>query len=166
MNERDLVRRAKNGDKNAFAALYLSYKDDLYRYAYFKLRDSYDAQDAVSACITEAFSGIGTLRKAGAFKSWIFQILYRCCCGIIAGRVRRENAVSARENTVAEDKLHLAAELGEALDALSSEEREIVLLSAVAGYTSREIAGMLNLNSNTVRSKLSRGLQKMRTFLG
>ena len=59
----------------------------------------------------------------------------------------------------------LAVELKEALAILSPEDRDIVLLSAVAGYKTREIADMLHLNHATVRSKLSRALAKMKTFL-
>ena len=59
----------------------------------------------------------------------------------------------------------LAVELNEALAELGDEDREIVLLSVIAGMTSGEISEQTGLPAGTVRSKLSRSLAKMREFL-
>lgn len=162
----DIIRRARAGDKQAFAQLYVQQKDRLYRYAYFQLGNAQDAQDAVSDCVVEAYCGIAQLQSEKAFAAWIFRILYRVCCAAIRRNADRrveepleDNAHLAREDT------HLAPELEEALAILSPEDKDIVLLSVVAGYKTREIAEMLHLNHATVRSKLSRALAKMKTFL-
>ena len=166
MEERMLIGGAVSGDKNAFAALYMLYRDDLYRYAYFRLGNDADAEDAVSACIVAAYENIHTLRAEKAFRTWIFRILYRCCCTLIAGQIE----MSRREGEEALDRLPAAesgisSEVKEAFGVLSGEDREIVLLSVIAGYSSREIASILSLKPSTVRSRLSRGLSKMRKFL-
>ena len=167
MDERMMIPRAVAGDKEAFAALYMQYRDSLYRYAYFRLGNDTDAEDAVSACIVAAYENIGALRTEYAFKAWIFRILYRCCCALI----REQAAANDRESIEALDRLpyhdgeRLSPELSEAFGVLSDEDREIVLLSVVAGYTSSEIAAMTSLKPSTVRSRLKRGLAKMRRFL-
>lgn len=56
-------------------------------------------------------------------------------------------------------------ELKEALAQLKDDEKEIVLLSVVAGLSSKEIARVTDLTSGSVRSKLSRSLAKMRAYL-
>ena len=56
-------------------------------------------------------------------------------------------------------------ELAQALDILSSDEKEIVLLSVVGGFTSKEISKITGLTAGSVRSKLSRSLAKMRNYL-
>ena len=53
----------------------------------------------------------------------------------------------------------------DALNALSAEERQIVVLASVQGYTTREISEMLDLPHGTVSSKLYRSLKKMRAML-
>jgi RNA polymerase sigma-70 factor (ECF subfamily) len=166
MSRTDLVKRAKNGDSKAFAQLYVIHKDSLYRYAYFKLGNQTDAQDAVSECVVEAYAGIGLLKNEKAFSSWLFKILYRQCCAIIKRNTVRREEVSLDDcaGLSKEDNL-LAPELHEALAQLSDEDRDIVLLSVVAGYKTREIAGILSLNHSTVRSRLSRALAKMKNFL-
>ena len=164
--ENELIKRAKSGDKDAFAALYTAYKDKLYRYAYFKLNDPDDAMDAVSSCITEAYLGIATLKSEKAFSVWIFKILYRQCCAILKNRSANAGTLNIYEiNLEAPDTAIQATELKQALSILYEDEKGIVLLSVVAGYTSKEIAEMLGLKASTVRSKQSRALAKMRKFL-
>lgn len=166
MDERALVLRASSGDKEAFASLYTCYKDELYRYAYFKLGNDEDARDAVSSCIVAAYEGIYTLRSAAAFKTWIFRILYRSCCKLI----KEQSAGINRADTAELERLEapetaLSPELKEAFGILSPIDRDIVLLSAVAGYNSGEIALMTGFKPPTVRSRLSRALAKMKQFL-
>lgn len=158
----DIINRARAGDKQAFAQLYTQQKDKLFRYAFFKLGNAQDAQDAVSGCIAEAYAGITQLKSEKAFFAWIFKILYRQCCALIRERAQ---LVPEKEELAVSGYSYLAVELKEALAILSPEDRDIVLLSAVAGYKTREIADMLHLNHATVRSKLSRALAKMKTFL-
>ena len=161
-----LIQMAQSGDRQAFAQLYLKYKDRLFRYAYFKLGNTQDAQDAVSNCIVEAYSGIALLKSEKAFSSWLFKILYRECCRILRQNIDRKVEQSLEDSCDVPSRGEmLAPELEEALAILTPEDRDIVLLSAVAGYKTREIAEMLGLNHATVRSKLSRALAKMKNFL-
>lgn len=166
MDEKTLVKSASAGDKNAFAALYMRYRDDLYRYAYFRLGNADDAHDAVSMCIVAAYEGIYSLRSAAAFKSWIFRILYYACARLIAEQSeQRSRADTGELDRLPTEDTALSPELKEAFSVLSEQDRDIVLLSAVAGYNSKEISSMTGLKANTVRSRLSRALAKMKEFL-
>ena len=159
----NLIARARAGDKQAFAQLYLQHKDSLFRYAYFKLGN---AQDAVSDCIVEAYAGISRLKSEKAFVSWLFKILYRKCCAVLSGYSSRQAETSLDEGEeIPVSDSHMAPELEEALGILAPEDRDIVLLSVIAGYKTREIAEMLGIKHATVRSKLSRALAKMKEFL-
>ena len=167
MDEKALVTKAVTGDKEAFASLYMLYRDSLYRYAYYRLGNDADAEDAVSACIVQAYESIYSLRAEKAFKAWIFRILYRCCCAA----VREQSEAAQREGEEALESLpspegdRISPELMDAFDVLSPRDRDIVLLSVIAGYNSREIGSMLDMRPATVRSRLSRGLIRMRTYL-
>lgn len=169
MKESDLVNKAKDGDKEAFCRLYSIYKDRLYRYAYYRLGNNDDAQDAVSDCIVCVYEQIKNLRRAEAFSSWIFKILYAVCTTYIKHQIKQKECESA--NTVkCSSSLYVTidertTELCQALDILSNDEKDIVLLSVVAGFTSREISKVTGLTAGSVRSKLSRSLTKMRNFL-
>lgn len=169
MKESDLVNKAKGGDKEAFCQLYSIYKDRLYRYAYYRLGNNDDAQDAVSDCIVSAYEQIKNLRRAEAFGSWIFKILYAACTSYVKQQIKQRECECA-DTVKCSTSLYVTidestTELCQALDMLSSEERDIVLLSVVAGFTSKEISRITGLTAGSVRSKLSRSLTKMRNFL-
>lgn len=169
MRESDLVKMAKGGDKEAFCRLYSLYKDRLYRYAYYRLGNYDDAQDAVSDCIVSAYEQIKNLRRAEAFSSWIFKILYAACSAYIKQQMRQrelDDIDTARKSsnlfTIMDES---KTELAQALNILSNDEKEIVLLSVVCGFTSKEISKITGLTAGSVRSKLSRSLAKMRNYL-
>lgn len=167
MDEKRLVKQAMLGDKAAFAQLYTLYKDDLYRYAYFRLSNEDDAQDAVSSCIIAAYEGISTLRNEKTFRAWIFRILFRVCCASVSRQIEQRKSAPLEElsGVRAEESGFVAAELNEALSSLDPVSRDIVLLSVVAGYNSKEIAKMTGMPAGTVRSRLSRSLSKLKAFL-
>lgn len=164
-----LIKEATAGSKEAFAALYGGCKDKLYRYALYRLGDPAEAEDAVSDCVLAAWKSIGSLRSSAAFNSWIFRILAACCNArireMIGSRDKIEAAGKELISSPASSSPSLGTELSEALTILSSEEREIVLLSVVAGLSSAEISEQTGIAPGTVRSKLSRSLAKMREFL-
>lgn len=169
MEEKQLVKNAVNGDKDAFCKLYESYRDRLYRYAFYRLGNQEDAEDAVSSCVLSAYQQISKLKNEKAFSSWIFRILCASCNAVIKSQIERRNTESIDncENflTTDLDKAVEKTEVQEALQILSDSEKEIVLLSVVAGFSSKEIARVMDMTSGAVRSKQSRSLKKMRVFL-
>lgn len=165
VKKKELVLKAKEGDVDAFCSLYSEIKMELYRYAYYKLGNSHDAEDAVSDCVISAFEQISNLRKPEYFNAWIFKILSNKCNYYIKHQIfQRENEnIDDVKNLQVEDEHH--TEVYEALEKLNPKEKELVLLSVVAGFNSKEIANIIGITAGGVRSKLSRSLKKMRKFL-
>lgn len=169
MEEKQLVILAKSGDKRAFCSLYSAYKTKLYRYAFYRLGNHEDAEDAVSDTVISAYQQIGSLKNENAFSAWLFRILYCSCNSIINAQIKRRNMINIDETenfTGGIENTIVKTELAEALSVLKEEEKEIVLLSVLSGLSSKEIAKICDLTSDAVRSKLSRSLAKMRRFLG
>ena len=77
MDEKELVRRLKSGDKDAFDALYEKYKNILLRMAYLVSGQMFDAEDIVQETFVKCYLHIGELKKEEGFRPWLFQILYR-----------------------------------------------------------------------------------------
>ena len=165
-----IVRRAKQGDRESFAQIYEQYAPELYKTALFTLGNEDDAQDAVSETFLEAYKGIHNLRDETSLRRWMLTILSARCKRHIA------TYIAERKNADIDDMLDLPAPQSsqpdadrisarQALDTLAPDERQIVVLSAVMGYKTREIAEMLDLPHGTVSSKLYRALRKMRAVL-
>lgn len=169
MNETDLVLKAKKGDVKAFCLLYDMYKKKLYNYAYYKLGNSSDAEDVVQDCVLTAFEQIHKLKKPEAFSAWIFKTLYYGCCSNINNQISRRNTedIDEYKNTLSYDSSSdfEREELKEALSILKDEEKNIVLLSVIAGCNSKEISRITGYSAGNVRQKLSRSLAKMKKYL-
>lgn len=161
---------AQRGDADAFGQLYSLYYREMYAYACYMIGNADRAQDAVSDAVLSAFRQIGSLKKAEAFKSWLFRILSASCKRQYT-QGRGDAVIVSLDDPdadgcigVAEDAA-LSVELQSALAQLQTEEREIVLLHVLGGYKSHEIASILGLLPATVRSKQARALKKLRVSL-
>lgn len=159
----ELVRSARDGDTHAFARLYEEIYQDLYRFALYTMRNPADAEDAVSETVIDAFASIGKLRREEAFRAWMFRILSNKCK--VRLRERRYQHVEWEE---AEEELSCAPEqpeesvyLRKIFRELEDEDRMIVSMHVFGGYTGREIARMLGMNANTVRTRERRALKRL-----
>lgn len=156
------IKKAKSGDAEAFSELYRDIYLDLYRFALYTLKNPADAEDAVSETVMDAFVSIRKLRSEASFKSWIFKILAIKC-----KRCFWQNQILPVELPLEIEGEDDACGLAEKIDLrdqffkLKDEERLIISMHIFAGYTSREIAKILHINENTVRSKESRALKKL-----
>ncbi len=156
------VKKAKQGDTEAFASLYAEIYENMYRFALYTLRNTADAEDVVSEAVMDAFASISKLRSEDAFKSWIFQILSNKC----KDKLREYTRKPVELEDSMEDFHRVAGIEEEAIVRksffeLPDEERLIIGMHLFCGYKSREIAEILHMNENTVRSKESRGLKKL-----
>ncbi len=165
-----LVLRAKSGDTAAFGELYGKYSKELYSFACYFLGSSHSAEDAVQDAVLSAFKQIQNLRNPDGFRAWMLKILSSVCKRLYTQNEQNKNTVSIEDNPDVidgdgVDGLEISIELKEALRILSAEERAVILLSVVCGYKSHEVSEILDISASTVRSKQSRGLKKMQTFL-
>lgn len=158
-------------DAKGFTEKYKEIYKDLYRFALCMMRHSYDAEDAVMEAVLSGYENVHKLRKEEAFKSWMFQILANVCRKKLRQKSKeQQNRIEVPEERqpemVAEEIDHgLRMDVQKAFFVLSEEEQMIVALSVFGGYKSEEIAETMKLKSGTVRSKLSRALDKMECIL-
>ncbi len=164
-----LAAAAKTGDNAAFAALYEGCYKSLFKAAYYILGNRHDAEDVVMDTVADAYVGIGKLRADDAFEGWIFRILYnkaRRRRGTLLYTATAELTEALESPGLDKEMAAERADLTAALFALSPQERTIVVLATVCGYSSAEVARITGLNANTVRSKQMRALAKLRKTLG
>lgn len=160
--EQQLVERARSGDTEAFARLYEQVYQDMYRFTLYILKNHHDAQDVVSDTVTDAFAAMGKLRRSEAFRAWIFKILTNKCKRKLKEYAERPGELTdeTQEQTGRRGMDEHAA-VRSLFFSLAREERMIIAMHLFGGYSSREIASMLHMNENTIRSKESRALKKM-----
>lgn len=170
MIDTEIVRSAKEGNRESFAQVYDMIAPELYRVALYTLGNEQDAEDAVSETFVEAYKGIKNLRDEGSFKRWMMTILSVRCKRHIAGYIKERKNIdiddileepSMPDGVSPSDKISV----WDAVGTLSEDERQIIMLATVQGYTTREVSEMLELPHGTVSSKLHRTLKKLRRIL-
>lgn len=166
------IEAAKRGNKESFAQVYEAIAPDLYKVALYTLGNTHDAEDVVSETFIEAFKGITKLRNANSFKPWMMRILSVRCKRKIAEYVKGKNVFDIDSFiTSLPDEANLSADVSEqitlmeALGRLSHQERMIVTLSVLQGYTTKDIATIMGSPQGTISSKMHRTLAKLRKML-
>ncbi len=159
-----LVKRAQRGDAEAFIALMEECKMSFRRIAFGYLGNDEDVADAIQDTILDAFEHIGTLRKAEYFKTWVMRILINNCT-----RTWRKNkkSVALKEDVEVEsyDSGRADVEFKEMLMSLPEDSRTIFQLYFGEQFTTKEIAEILNMKENTVKSRIHRGKEQLRMSL-
>lgn len=160
-----LVKQAKRGDPEAFIALMEECRMTLRRVASGYLRDEEDVADAIQDTILAAYEHIGTLKREEYFKTWLVRILINRC----TKTYRANKHKSALENNTYEtadgDMGRSEAAFRELLSILPEDSRTIFQLYYGEQFTTREIARILGMRENTVKSRLHRGKEQLRVGL-
>jgi RNA polymerase sigma-70 factor (ECF subfamily) len=165
-----LVARAQDGDREAFASLAGLTYGRLHRVAQNILGDLDRAEDATQQAVVDIWRKLPQLRDASRYDAWSYRILVRSCYaearkrkhwlpGIDASREEDAGAVAAITGIVYRDQL----ERGFA--ALPVEQRAVVVLHHYLGLPLREVADILGIPQGTAHSRLHRALDALRAAL-
>ena len=170
---RELVRRAQDGDTEAFGKLYDHFFDPIYRYTAFRAPAEM-VEDLVADVFVKAWEKLHRykVRRGVPFAAWLFRIARYTV--IDAYRTQRnfeeipEELVDTDPWNRAEAKVEsddLLRMVREALATLPRRYREILLLCYVAELSHHEVARVLHLTEGAVRILKFRALRKLRTLL-
>ena len=134
-----------------------------YRLAYSYVHDENDALDIVQEGAYKAISRADTLRKQEFAATWIYRIMMNEAVNFV--RKNRREYTQVEEEMVSVDDYYQDVDLQKAIDALSEEERAIIVLRFFEDMTIEQVADVLNQNISTVKSRLYRILGKLRLRL-
>lgn len=140
----------------------LAMQDRLYRVSTTMLRQLCDREDAVQAAIEKALAKYQRLRNDDAFEKWLTRILINECYAILRRRKRETLFDDVAERETTPDAMPQIYEL---FTSLEEKYRLPMLLYYVEGYGTEEIAHILHLPGGTVKSRLHRGRQILRSTI-
>lgn len=163
--EQWIARIGKN-DSHALEQLYHAASPAVYSFALSILKNRHDAEDVLHDCFVAIFSSADGYRPKGKPMAWILTIARNLSLKRLQEHSRHAplpeddwNAITAQDLLMTVDD---RAVIEACMVRLSDEERQIVVLHAVAGFRHREIAAMLDLALPTVLSKYHRAIKKMK----
>lgn len=163
----DLVGRARHGDPTALGMLYDAFGVALFRLAYRLTGTREDAEDVVHDVFVGLPEALTNYEERGRLGAWLRRVTARVAL-MKRRRARRRQEVGLESAADVPASLHGTSEdaaLRAALDALPPDQRAVVVLREMEGYTHAEIATTLGISPVTSRVRLLRGLRRLRRQL-
>ncbi len=181
-NDRELVRRAQNGDKAAFEVLVGRHQGRVFAVAGGILRNREDVEDIAQQVFLKAFFSLKRFDQRAAFSTWLYKITVNECWDLLRKKKVRplvyESELSeeqahlyqsteqglgqgSEQSPDVSERLETRQQVEQWLGCLEERDREMLILKEVQGFTVEEIAEMLSINGNTVKVRLFRARQRI-----
>lgn len=165
-----LVKRAKDGDRQALAVLCERHSPRVEKLARHLLRDPEDARDAAQEALTKLCTRIGQFRGESQFSTWLHRLTVNACSDVakrqgaraceplLEDRRASTDADPAREA----DRAELRGELNRCLGEISPEQARVVVLKDAIGLSFEEIAAAADMPVGTAKCYAHRGRNQLR----
>jgi RNA polymerase sigma-70 factor (ECF subfamily) len=164
--ERELIRKCAGGDARYYEPLVRAYEPVGLRFAIGMMGNAEDAQDALQDAFVKAWQNLARFDSARAFQPWFFQILRNQCRDMLRSRKSRfrveilDGSVPERASDPETGPERLRERcaarelLWRALERISEDHREILVLKELQGLSYEDIAAVLDIPEGTVASRL------------
>ena len=181
LKERDLIRKAKQGDMLAFEELILKHEKIVYNVALRMMNHSEDARDISQEVFLKAYRNLANFDERSAFSTWLYRITHNTCIDEMRKRKGKqsysleeelENEDGSMQRQIADEgdtpeesllREEQKSEILQALDTLSEEHKAAIILRDVKGLSYEEISEILELSLGTVKSRISRARNQCKT---
>ncbi len=178
-DDRELVRRAKNGDKEAFESLVRRHQGRVFAVAGGILRNREDVEDIAQQVFVKAYFSLKRFDQRAAFSTWLYKITVNECWDLLRKRKVRPLVLEvdlseeqARQYQAAEQRIadgrrtrasgwQPGQRVEQLLECLEDETGSMLVLKEVQGFSVEEIAEALELNANTVKVRLFRARRRV-----
>jgi RNA polymerase sigma-70 factor, ECF subfamily len=177
-DDRELVRRAQGGDKEAFEELVRRHQHRVFAVAGGILRRREDVEDIAQQVFVKAYFSLKRFDQRAAFSTWLYKITVNECWDLLRKKKVRplvyESDLSeeqAQQFSASErvesgpqdisDKLEAQQQVELLLQGLDERDRMMLVLKEVEGFAIEEIAEILDLNANTVKVRLFRARRRI-----
>ena len=163
--EDEIFKKLKNGDESGVGELVELYYEEILRYCRFRLRDDFQAEDAVQETFLKVFRYFNNYHHRGKFRAFLYKVASNVC--IDMSKKKRWDSIPP--DTAQEDAGMVQTEEHEdflrIINELPPELAEIVFLRYSQELKLREIAGLTGTPLRTVQSRLRRALRLLRDAL-
>ncbi len=179
-DESQIVRRAQRGDAGAYEELVRRHQRRVFAVASGILRRREEAEDVSQQVFLKAYTSLPRFDLRSAFSTWLYKITVNECWDNLRRRkarpqvleadlseeqVRKLDSLSGDGGFVDPAERAIQRDLVEGLlSLLAEEDRRILMLKEVEGFSVKEVGKILNLNVNTVKVRLFRARARLLEF--
>lgn len=159
-------------DKETFSSLIQSIENDLYNIAKHKISNENDIEDIIQETILKIYKNYDSLKKEENFKAWSIKILLNECNNfykrnykerLLFNKIVCKKSVNLEDNSILEFEDELCFK--ELLKGLSQKDQDIFICYYQCNYSIKDIADILNINENTIKSTLKRSKIKLKKMI-
>ncbi|MEO7652764.1 MAG: sigma-70 family RNA polymerase sigma factor [Bryobacteraceae bacterium] len=173
VEDADLIPKAARGDVDAFNMLVSRWEKRVFNYLLRITNNREDSLDLSQDVFLKAYQNLKKLDDPSRFAAWLFRIAHNEAYSLFRKRkpeamdeVPEEESGGARTfGGAAVFPIELSLAVTSALDRLSSDQREAVVLKIYQGFKFEEMAGILSCPVSTVKSRLYTALELLKTDL-
>ncbi len=174
----ELVRLAAQGDSDAFEKLVMPHERMMYALAFRMCRNAEDAKDCLQDSMLRIYKALPNFRGESSLSTWFYRIVNNTCLDSHRRRkVRKAESIEKLSQSgwnpvdpapgpqQSAENASLKRALSAGIKTLSPEIRSAVVMRDIQGFSYEEISEVLEINIGTVKSRISRGREKLRGFL-
>lgn len=165
MHERKLVKKAIKGNKEAFEELLVIHSHQLYRTAFLYVGNREDALDIVQETAYKGLLAVGQLKNEEFFLTWLTRILIHCAFDVMK---KKKKEIPLEIIELSSGKLEKREEhfdLVSAISQLKDQYRHAIILFYFQDLPISEVANIMNVPENTVKTNLHRGKHQLKKLL-
>jgi RNA polymerase sigma factor (sigma-70 family) len=180
--EKQLIQKAKMGDERSFESLILGCQSKAYNIALRYLKNEDDAMDALQESFIKIFRHLNSFKEDSRFDTWVYRIVVNTCNDMLRKNSKQKITDSIfktedEKETVIEipdlsgspeevfDRKSRTEHIISCLDKLSMDQKEIIVLRDIHGFSYDEISGILSCSIGTVKSRINRSRLRLREIL-
>ncbi len=184
LSDTDLVALVQGGDATAFRGLVERFQGRIYAHVYGMIRNREDARDLTQETFVKAYRNIAGFRREASFNTW----LYRIASNVTIDHIRKHSRLKTSEfdEGVAHgdagdeiwepdhlrrspsrdlERQQLYKRIMDAMQQLNPQQRQVVLLREIEGFSYREIAETMGIPEGTVMSRLFYARKRLQRIL-
>ena len=178
IDENKLIERASGGDPAAFNRLMEIHEKRMYAVALRMCSNREDAQDCLQEAMLRIYRSIGGFKGQSSFGTWVYRITMNTCLDELRRKKNKQNTSldnmldqgwSPADDSSSPEKHAIQNELrkniADSIRDLPEDMRSAIIMRDIHGYSYDEIADVLNVNVGTIKSRISRGREKLREKL-
>lgn len=175
----DLISSFKSGDKSVFEQIILNHQDRIYNLCLYMLSNRQDAEDAAQDTFLKAYRSLNDFKPNASLYTWLYRIAVNTCIDykrkpLLESLFRRsdtgeEMVIEHPSDSPSPEKEYeskqIRGAIKKALKKLSPKLRAVIVLKEMEGISYEEIADTLDVSIGTVKSRISRARDELKTLL-
>ncbi|MGB8656568.1 MAG: sigma-70 family RNA polymerase sigma factor [Candidatus Zixiibacteriota bacterium] len=173
MEETELIRQFKNGDKSAFRQLVEKYQDSVINTSYRFLRNKEEAEETAQEVFLKVYLSSQSYQPKAKFSTWLFKIVANCCLNKLRDKKKFSSlqldkdlpASTEDQPDKSLERQELKRLLTEAIDSLPENQRTVILLNQDGEFSYQEMAKMLDCSVSAVESRIFRAKDSLKKIL-